>query len=249
MGGYTHNIIVKPSLAKSVFMLKPSIVDNHSMIYYLMEKFFGGPKAFKTSVDEGFVFKDIHHLVNALMKESYLENAMEVVARGVEAQVADLARPRKALADQSPWERAARVQAVIGDPAAVEVSFFPLIRTFVASIASPTVMGKAFMENNPGIIHDLWDFDEGMPLFIMQLPRWTPIPMLRKAYAARSRIRAAFEEFHAALAKTIDGQDPGPRWKDMSDVAELMYERNKTWRAGGVPMEVWSGSEMSLYWA
>jgi hypothetical protein len=249
MAGSTHNIIVKPSLAKSVFALRSSIVNNNAVIYYLMERFFGGPKELRSTVDEAFLFKDVHHLTNLLMKESYLEKAMQSVARGIEARVPELVSPHKPFAEQSLWERAARVESVAGDPEAVEVSFFPLIRTLVASIASPALMGHAFMENNPGIIQDIWDFDVGMPLFLMQLPQWLPIPMLRKASAARRRIRAAMEDFHTALGKVIDGQDPGPRWKDMSDVSELMRERNRTWRAGGVPLEIWAGGEMSLYWA
>ena len=249
MGGHTHNIIVKPSLVKSVFALRPSVANNHAIIYYLMEKFFGVPKEYRTCVDEGFLFKEIHPILNLLMKESYLETAMQLVARGIESQVADLASADKPLDEQPPWTRAARAEAVVGDPASVEVSFFPLIRTFVASIASPAMMGKAFMDNNPGIIQDIWDFDIGLPLFMIQLPRWLPIPMLRKAYAARDRLAAALAGFHTALADALDGKDPGPRWKDLSDVSELMWERNRVWRSVRVPMDVWAGGEMSLYWA
>jgi len=214
-----------------------------------MEKFFGVPKEFRSTVEEAFVFKEIHHVANALMKESYLEKAMQLIAKGIEANVPELVSLQKSVAEQSLWERAARMEPAAGDPEAVEVSFFPLIRTFVASIASPAMMGHAFMENNPDIIQDIWDFDVGMPFFLMQLPQWLPIPKLRKAYAARRKIRAAMEDFHTALAQVIDGKDPGPRWKDMSDVSELMWERNRTWRAGGVPINIWAGGEMSLYWA
>jgi hypothetical protein len=45
-----------------------------------------------------------------------------------------------------------------------EVSLFPLTMNFVGEIATITLMGKAFVDNNPGIMEDLlvWAFDAGV---------------------------------------------------------------------------------------
>jgi hypothetical protein len=43
-----------------------------------------------------------------------------------------------------------------------EVDLFPLTMNFVGEIATITLMGKALVDNDPGIMEGLWAFDAGV---------------------------------------------------------------------------------------
>ena len=241
-------MVVKPSLVKAVFALKQSVADNHELAQYMLTSFFGNSKDMQ-KVHPDIIFKELHPLLNMLTKESYLETAMSIITKGIEPQVPYLVSVDKVIVEQSPWMGEANVIATPGNKESFEVDFFSLIRTWVASIASTALMGTAFMKNNPRIVQDLWEFDEGIIFFMMGLPRWMPISASRKAYASRDRLRAAHLEFMTALLHVLDRSDPGPRWKDLSDVSDIWWERCKVWRKSGHDVKIWGGGEMFIFWA
>jgi hypothetical protein len=217
------------------------------MILYVAENFVGTSEEMGKT-DPTLLWGDIHHVVNIFLKPSYVDHTISILARSIEAQVPVLVSLDKTLVEQSEWIGLANVIAVPGDKQSFEVDFFHLLRTAVASVVSPAILGKAFMKNNPGIIQDLWNFDAGMAFFMIKTPRWIPISTNRKAHASRDRLRAASFEFMNALSQSLDGKDPGPRWRDLSDVSEVIWERCKAWRRSGQDMEVWAGGEMIFFW-
>ena len=243
-----HNVVVKPSLVKAFLQLKPTIADNHTFIWYIWHNFFGGPPELHDPGDD-FIFNKIHAANTGFMKESFLGNAVPLLAKGVADTVLDLVSFKKSTGDQNAWEQASNVHLLPSDPLSAEVSFFPLIRDFTALNASPTLMGSAFMKNYPNIIQDIWEFDAGMPLFMMKMPYWLPIPMYTKARAARQRLCNAMIDFFTAISNVLDGKDPGPQWQDLSDVAQVMWERCRIWRSSGLKLQSWAGSELVLLWA
>jgi hypothetical protein len=128
-----------------------------------------------------------------------------------------------------------------------EANLNPLMRNFIGYLASPAIMGEAFMENNPNVLEDIWAYDLGLVYFLMQLPRWVPIPQFQRAWRARDRLLRAFTEFHKALDRYRDTGDGGPGWRDMSDVGDLITSRYEVWRKGGVPPHL--RADLPLLWA
>lgn len=249
MGGLTHNMIVKPSLAKSIFQLRPTVIDNHHIIAYMMENFFGSPPGLHGHERDEYIFKEVHPVLNGLMKESYLARAMPKIAECIENNMPNLVSFDQSELDLNAWQRAAKAKVILGARPTAEVSFFPLIRTFAANIAIPTLVGTAFLERYPDIAQDIWDFDAGMPLFMMQLKPWLPVPSFWRACAARKRLRAAMTDLLTAMDQKFNGLEIDPSWKDLDGVAEVIWERYKAWSRSGVALDVWAGGEMTILWA
>ena len=248
MGGTTHNMVVKPSLGKAIFNLKSTQANNRALVWYMLEHFFGSRREVR-DMDETLIFKNVHGALNVLMKESYLDKAMPVIAKGIAIQTQDLVTFKKNRIDQTYWEQSGDAKIVPDHPHSVEVSLFPLIRTFTASIATPALMGTAFIKNYPDTISDLWDFDVGLPFFMMRLPHWIPLPGYRKAQVAQKKLLASVTDLYIALKQVLDGKEPDPRWDDLSDVSEVLWERVRAWELGGLGPEIYGGSDFSVLWA
>ncbi|MCJ1478633.1 Cholesterol 7-alpha-monooxygenase [Lambiella insularis] len=249
MGGIKHNMVVKPSLAKAIFHLKPTVADNHNLVNYLMVHFFGSPSSLHDPRNDEFVFKELHPVLNGLMKESYLAKAMPVLAAGIERNTPNLVSLDKSAAGLKVWELATKAKLMPGKTRCTEVSFFPLIRNFAANIAIPALIGTAFLEKYPNIAQDIWDFDSGIPFFMMQVKPWMPIPSYWRAIAARKRLRAAMVDLFTAMDRKAKGLEIDPSWKDLDGVSEVMWKRHKAWSKLGAELDVWAGGEMSILWA
>ena len=248
LGGYVHIIIVTPSLAKAVFHLQRSAVDNHGIIFYLLENFFGATEDVH-KLDESYLFKDVHGVLNMLLKEAYLEKAIHIVNEGLKKGMPHFAPLDLDPAKQTLWSYSGDPRLVSGVSSTIEVTLFPLIRNFTANIASPALMGFSFMKIYPNCITDIWTFDAGLPFFLSKTPSWLPIPTLRKAHAARARLHAALIDFFKALERTVDGKELDPRWGDLSDVSDVILLRCKAWRKGGLTAEQYARNELTLLWA
>ena len=110
-------------------------------------------------------------------------------------------------------------------------------------------MGEAFMVYYPTVLDDIWALDDGFNYLALGLPRWFPIRSVTKAHLARARLNAALLEIHKALDTLAAGGEPGPEWRDMSDVSPVMKDRNAAWRAHGIaPIERGPG-DLGIVWA
>lgn len=248
MAGYTHSIIVTPSLAKSLLQQKLNVINNHSLVWYLIDNFHGiAPEVHQ--IDPSIIFKEIHSVHHILMKESYLEKVMSQVKAAIETHVADLVSFDEKHFRHRMWQDGGDGKLVKDDPYSMEISLFPLIRNFVSLLTTPILMGTDFMRNFPYTVEDLWEFDAGMLFFLLKMPSWIPSKKNRNAHAARARILSSMIEFFTAMEHVLDGYDPGPRWQNLKDVSELMWERCKTWKRNGVPPEHYAGGEIALLWA
>lgn len=74
-------------------------------------------------------------------------------------------------------------------------------------------------------------------------------PKLSKSRAARARLNAVFVEWNYALSKTLRDEDPGYKWRDMSDVSETMKLRIKTLE--GIKSSDYhnAANNLAVYWA
>ena len=186
-------------------------------------------------------FHSVHRTLNSLMKEPFLSTATEKTVNLVEERTPRLLSPSSTPSKQPQWQQAANP---LVNENHTEVDLFPLIMNYVADIAGTALMGKEFLDNNPGIFQDLLTFDSGFNAFLTGLRT----PTLTKARAARSRLNAAFDEWNHALRATLQGEDPELKWRDMSDVSETMRVRTEALHSVKSPDTFMIASNLAVYW-
>ena len=156
----------------------------------------------------------------------------------------------KTKVEMKPWERNASCKLIAGDlGSAFEISLFPLLTSFMGHMTLPTIMGKAFMANSPNAVEDLEILDDGFLGITMSLPRWLPIPFLRRAYEARDRLLHGLACLYSSFDRMADGQDPGLIWRDTSDVSHLVKNLDVIWKKGGLSVAGRAAGGLSLLWA
>lgn len=160
---------------------------------------------------------------------------LRATVREIQEQAPNLISFSDSIVDQSPWERAAipiiHTGNITGDASTVEVNLFALIRTFVGSVALPSLVGREFLENFPYILEDIHDLEEGFKYLVLGLPRWLPIPSLTKAHIARRRLLDAIDSLHRALDQAAADNEPNKPWRDLSDVGAILKGRHTVWNA------------------
>ncbi|KAL9616094.1 MAG: hypothetical protein Q9160_008994, partial [Pyrenula sp. 1 TL-2023] len=191
---------------------------------------------------------DIHRVLNLLLKEPFLSNAVARTASMIEERGPNLVSFNESIIDQHHWERAAGVEVVDKDLSIIATDLASLIRNFVGEVACEVLMGSAFMANNPDALQDLQTMDSKFNLFMLGVPGWAA-PGMRQAIAARSRLLNAMGKFGAALDAVDDGRDPGFSWTDLSDVSALMWERRRAWRRCNSPSEAYKSGDLAILWA
>lgn len=110
-------------------------------------------------------------------------------------------------------------------------------------------MGTNFVTNFPTLFEDLWVLDRGFLLLATGLPRWVPIPILTRAHIARQRLLSSLGEFHSAMEKEANGEDPGSDWRDLEDVSPLVKARTLAYRNHGLSIRARAVLDESLVWA
>ena len=249
IAGTAHNIIFAPSLIKSVLQKRAPHLDFDSIILVIGRRFFGAPQKLHNAYLD--TLKDVHEIYNdVLLRGPHLASMLSIAIRGMEEQIPNLVTFVSSPVDQLPWERASDVDLVEGsDGKVVEANLCMLIRESLGHLATPALMGRAFMDNNPSILQDLWTFDYGFQWLITGLPRWAPIPRLTRAHLARERLLIAIEAFQVALDLNEEGKDPGSEWRDMDDVSEHMKRRHKVWRQKGLSPRGRAPCDLGILWA
>jgi len=101
-----------------------------------------------------------------------------------------------------------------------------LMRDMMGYASVPALFGKAYMENYPDILHDVYDMDAGLYYFLIGFPRWTPWPAVTRAHLARARVWESLNAYHRALDASTDGKPVELSWGDLDDVSELIKKRN-----------------------
>ncbi|OCT52383.1 cytochrome P450 monooxygenase [Cladophialophora carrionii] len=249
MANSKHNVVTVPSLAKQILMDRSSPITMEDLIYHVMKTFWGDGGAIR-AIDPAHLWGNIHGVLSGMLRESFVTTAIKVTVDMVQERTWNMISGAVSPVDQSIWERQGNVEIVSkgksdGDFVA-EASLMPLIRYFVGDIATTVLFGKDFMENNPNIMPDLWQMDTRFNLFLTGAPSW--FPGMAGPAKARERIVRAIDEHHQALFKYLDGQDPGPRWSDMSDVSSVMVDRARAFRAAGSSPRGWATGNGALLW-
>jgi hypothetical protein len=232
-------MVLMPSLTKQFFLQRPTVLSSDGFLFWIHDKYFGDGGASKKIGPDNF--HTVHRTLNSLMKEPFLSTATEKTVELVQKRTPQMLSHSSISSQQPQWQRVAK-SAICGDE--TEVDLFPLVMNFVADIAGTALMGKDFLNNNPGIFQDLLTFDSGFNAFLTGVPT----PTLTTAKGARSRLKAAFNEWNHALGATFKGEDPEFKWRDLSDVSETMRIRTKTLQSTNSPDEFAVASNLAVYW-
>jgi hypothetical protein len=251
LGGLTHNLAHTPSLVKGVFA-QNSTVDHEDLKLYLLNRFFGMPRSFNNKMSE--MSKDLNIILHRnLMREPGLGKILARTIAAFEEYIPNLVSFTTSTAGRSAWEWAGNVNVIRGlkensqPDLAAEADLFALLRNFMGHLATPSLMGRDFVENYPEALRDLWDLDDGFWYLLGGFPQWLPIPRLRRAVRARNRLLQRITDFHVAMDIAEEGGDPGPEWRDFSDISDVVRERYRFWRANKVPPHL--RADFALMWA
>ena len=161
-------------------------------------------------------------------------------------QLPNLVTFSRGVVDQNIWERSSNANLVQGE--AVAVNLFAFFRAFVGHVTFPSLIGSEFLDVYPGMFEDLDDVDSSIKYLFAGLPRWFPIQSLAKANIARHRLDDAIDSFHKALDKAAVGEMPGPPWRDLGDVSQVMKTRSAIWREHNLPPAVRGPLDLQLFW-
>ncbi|KAF8863494.1 cytochrome P450 [Acephala macrosclerotiorum] len=240
--GSQHNFVLMPSLARQIFLQRPTVLASEDFIHWIHDKYFGDGGAARNLGTERW--RTVHSTFNSLMKEPFLSTATNRTAQLVEERTPRLFTFSSERASQFEWERYARVVPM--EKSVVEVDLFALTINFVGDIAGTALMGKAFLDNNPEIMQDLWAFDSGFNALLTGIPHVTR--GVAKAKAARSRINAAVGEWNHAAMDMLNGRETVGKWEDLSDVSETMRLRLRALQKIDSDELFAISSTVSIYW-
>jgi hypothetical protein len=186
--GSTHSFVLMPSLAKQIFLQRPIILTTGDFIHWIHDKYFGDKGTARNIGSDNW--HTVHQTLNSLMKEPFLSTATNRTAQLVEERTPHMFTLSSDRAKQNEWERCAGVVPL--EKSVLGVDLFKLTMNFVGDIAGIALLGKAFFDNNPGIMQDLWTFDSGFGALLTGILATTR--GLTKATKARARINTAVEE-------------------------------------------------------
>ncbi|RDA87568.1 hypothetical protein CP532_3974 [Ophiocordyceps camponoti-leonardi (nom. inval.)] len=149
---------------------------------------------------------------------------------------------------QPPWARLAGAERVGDGVVAVELT--GLVRNFVAMTANRALFGSDFVDNMEELWPSLWAFDQGFLLLAAKVPGWIPWPKLRRARTAQRKLLSHAREFNLAMDREeVDGEDPGPNWRRLSEVSAFVGARVRTYRRHGLSLDARASSDLALLWA
>ena len=250
MANSKHNVITVPSVAKQVLVDRNSPITMNDFVYFTMKNFWADQGSIK-AIDPTALWGNIHSVLVGMLRESFVTTAIKGTVDMVQDRTWNLISGAASPVDQTVWERQGNVEIISNGSSdrsfVAEASLFPLLRNFVGDIATRVLFGHNFVDNNPNIMSDLWEMDRQFNLFMVGLPTW--FPGMSGPSQARERLLSAIGEHHEALFKYLDGEDPGAKWSDMSDVSSVIADRAKEFRAAGSSPRGWSTGNGAILWA
>lgn len=186
-----------------------------------------------------------HRTMNMLMRHPWLSTASDEFIQELEHRLPDLVTLGTSETKRKSWEQHCNVRSV-DNGSAVEADLTALMRSFVGTIALPSLTGADFLRNNPNWLEDHWYWDSYFGTYLTGMPHF--LPPLRKASAARQRMMDQIEEWQDAVSAYAEGRETEEKWRNLSDVPVLMVERIKGWKELGVPVVARTANDIMLIW-
>lgn len=108
------------------------------------------------------------------MSEPQLGQMLKGTIKGLEENIPQMISFIDSEVDLQPWERYASASYVSDTEA--EVNLMALMRDIMGHASLPGVFGRGLLDKFPDILHDVYDMDAGLMIFMMGLPPYTPWP-------------------------------------------------------------------------
>ncbi|KAJ5888832.1 hypothetical protein N7495_008873 [Penicillium taxi] len=188
---------------------------------------------------------DVPEIMN---RESFASDVSSGITRLLQRNLPNFVTFCRSPVDQTYWERESQMEVSEEDQKVGQVYLFSLVREFVGQNISTLLMGETFVEAFPGILGDLWKFDNGFAFLFAGFPRWMPSPAVSAGYPARERLLHVMSIFYRAFTAWDDGIDPGIELRDLDDVSELVKERMRTFRKLEMSPFASAAGNLSFYW-
>lgn len=151
------------------------------------------------------------------------------------------------------WERLADTKVISsedksGQIAVVEANLSALIMDFGACFTIPPIFGHDLLDRNPNFEEDIWKFDHVVPLLFINMPKWLPFKVMKEGLEARKRLLDGVEAFSRRVTQFQRGEevDDGA---DMSDVSDVILERNKAFERNDWSYKERAASELLVLFA
>ncbi|KAL4900022.1 hypothetical protein BDW74DRAFT_171106 [Aspergillus multicolor] len=248
MGGATHNVVMSPSMIKSVLTFRG--VTTAPLVQHISKKILGDRRVFeKLNNADHHVF--VHNIPNQFMHEPSLSQTSTAAAKFIQRETPNLVTFSAAPIDQMMWERPADAIVVEGKGQLCEVDFFKLIRHFVGTVTTTSLFGQAILETFPTLLQDVWSVDDQFSTLSMGPPRHLT-PGISAAYIARDRLLDALAIFHQALLLWDEGKDLGMEFRDLrdlEDVSEPIKNRVRQAKDLGLSPQDSAPAHLALLWA
>ncbi|RDW69145.1 cytochrome P450 [Aspergillus mulundensis] len=248
MGGARHNVVMSPSMIKSVLTIRG--VTTAPLVQHISKKILGERGVFeKLNPSDHHVF--VHNIPNQFMHEPSLSQTSTAAANFIQREAPNLVTFSAAPIDQMMWERPADVTVIEGKGQLCEVDFFKLIRHFVGTVTTTTLFGQAILETFPTLLQDVWSVDDQFATLSMGPPRHLT-PGISAAYIARDRLLDALAIFHQALLLWDEGNDLGMEFRDLrdlEDVSEPIKNRVRKAKDLGLSPQDSAPAHLALLWA
>ncbi|CAM1509043.1 Fc.00g027820.m01.CDS01 [Cosmosporella sp. VM-42] len=243
-----HTLVNRPSLSATLLQQSTSVADEQFIVRRLMVTNFGLSKNDLAAYDRACaeVQEKNEELIN------FPTTPLPEMMKNLTNQLADLVTFNSYPVDQMEWERLAHAEVIEDNgkgETVMEADLMNLTRNFVVKPAAAAIFGTDFVENFPEIWPFLWTFDEGFATLALNPPIWLPWPRAQKARNARRKLEDFMYEFHTAMEKDMNGDDPGPRWYDLHNVSSLVKSRTEVFRKHKLSLEVRAAYDVSLLWS
>lgn len=251
MGGMKNNIITSPSLARQILFDRHVPIRVDSFVFYVMKNVWDDRGTMR-AIDPAHLWGPVHAALSGMLRDSFVSKGIAQITQALQERTWNMVSGSRSVVDQSVWERAGRVEIISGSdstgskPFIAEASLHLLLRDFVGDIATNVLFGHEFAQNNPDVLRDLWIMDAKFNKFLAGLPSWWP--GMGAAYQARERLVHAVEDHNTALAKYLDGEDPGSPYSDLSDVSSVIVERLQAFRAAGTTPRGYATGNAVILW-
>ncbi|KAF7546688.1 hypothetical protein G7Z17_g8244 [Cylindrodendrum hubeiense] len=243
-----HSFVFKPALVDALLQQPSSIVDEQRIVRRLMVSNFG--LSTKDLSDFDKASSEVREKTKELLADSHLNDLTKGVLQGLNAQAADLVSFNSYPIDQMEWERLAGAVRV-EDPTEIimEADYMNLIKNFVARSSNTSVFGTDFIENFPEVWHQLWFFDDWFITLARNIPVWVPWVGGQRARAPSRQLLAFMREYHEAWEKTLNGENPGPKWQDLDNASQLVKSRIEIFRKHELSLNVRAAYDFALLWS
>jgi hypothetical protein len=246
--GVKHNVVVSPSMMKTVSSVKTAPLNNQVLDQALRNVFGDRSLIRNLNLDRNQGLKDMAATI--LNEDSFVTEASSTVVRLVQRDMPNLVSFCRSLVDQNPWERGISGVEVPDetDQTVCEANLFALLSNFIGHIISTFLMGEAFVENFPNLAEDLGRLDDCFVTLFAGTARWIPHPAASAGHAASDRLRHVMSVFHRAMVAGDDGIDPGIELRDLDDVSALVLDRMRTFRKLELSPGASAAAHLSLYY-